>query len=219
MWSITQEVLVEMKQMWDHILGQNNNQTHLTRRCSICQPFHIRSRPRLTCALPVNFPSDSEYENLKEGASCIPKRLLIIQHPDVHSTTQTIKEWSFFLGTLSYEKNPKPLPTSKLFILYESYDATLRDQILLCQRCCIVVPDSLLVQYQEQIHELQFPHTILSIVLPQIEWNISLRRLHYFLLQRIGRCTMQQVMEFCQSQKNWQCFVNGSILPHMSFVY
>lgn len=210
--TIAESLIVDLQQISEHLFGINQV-THLTRACPICSPSGptLRSQKPSLSLLPASFPSDCDYEMAKMGSEYrfLSKRILVLGD----KTASYIKEFILFLHTLNYQVCERPVPTSKLIILCfadssEQLQSVLRAHVCISKQVILFSKISLL-------SGLVLDSNVFSILVKDIR---SLRRLHLLLLHRIGRVTVQEIIDFCD-QNNIKAVCNNKDILQTSFIY
>ncbi len=208
MQSLFENLFVDISQISEHIFG-NNQPSHLTRSCLICQPnspiqSHCQKKQIL---LPVSFPCDKDFELAKINVSQnVAKRLMFFGNKH----TRHAKELVLFLTSLNYTIDNRPVATGNLIIICLEHDIpqkTFQENISSANKVvCIVDPNHVTMIMNPNV----FYIFITNIV--------QIRKLHLCLLQRIGRATVAEMIDIC-TKNGIDTKCENTNLFQTSFVY
>jgi hypothetical protein len=267
-----EHLFVDTQQIVEHVSGVSEI-THYTRPCLLCQPINAKLQfPNPTVSvLPATFPSDLEYEMLKQKSSTIRttnisgKQLILINDDEYDTKVTTrlkrpvwIKELVLFLHTLGYVTfNPIPLywtqtkiknqqvlnqndeenqiPTQQkfLFLCWGAFNASfLQKMLIVCNSLASQIVLWIIDKPDEErkLNKTTIPgeeldnrtDNVFGVHFVSIP---AVRRFHFMLLQREGRVTVENVINYASTTLDVETFIHTKkeeqieSRKNLSFIY
>lgn len=194
---LIEDMVMFVQQMSDHMTG-NIGLKHKARACVICQP-HVCEYKQIcmkqNIIIPASYPSDADYEFFKREATnqtCM-KRLYI---ESMQNWSIEMKEWVFLASTLNYSVQNNCIATWKLFIIcFDVFNSSLNfDQKF--NRHIQISKQCILFTFDVNKKYIKFDSNMFVILFEN--WS-QVRLLQLFVLKKLGRLHVEQVIDFCNS--------------------